>query len=174
VERSCRAHPQAEPYPRVVGERFMDVGARDGSGASVRLLIAEDEDMFAELIEVLVSQDGIELVGRARDGREAVELAERLQPDVVVMDIGMPLLDGLEATRRVAKRDPRVRVVIFTSSDDERDVDRAREVGAAAYVQKAHVDAVLLSAIRRAAAQQDSAPTIEREMRALDAAPAFP
>lgn len=143
-------------------------------GASVRVLIAEDEDMFAELIEVLVAQDGIEVVGRARNGREAVELAGRLQPDVVVMDIGMPLLDGLEATRRVGKRDPRVRVVIFTSSEDERDMDRAREVGAVAYVQKAHIDAVLLSAIRRAAAQQRPVPTVEREVSALEAAPAFP
>lgn len=143
-------------------------------GASVRVLIAEDEDMFAELIEVLVARDGIEVVGRARNGREAVELAGRLQPDVVVMDIGMPLLDGLEATRRVGKRDPRVRVVIFTSSQDERDMDRAREVGAVAYVQKAHIDAVLLSAIRRAATQQRPAPSVEREVRALEAAPAFP
>lgn len=131
---------------------------------TIRLLIAEDEDMFAELVAVLASQeDGIEVVGRARDGRAAVDLAVALEPTVIVMDIGMPLVDGIGATRRIRKRDPRVQVVIFTSSDDERDIRRAREVGAAAYVQKAHIDAVLLGAIRRAAERDGrSVPAVQR------------
>ena len=123
---------------------------------------------------VIGTQSDLIVVDEAGDGKAALAKYREHEPDVVVMDIGMPLLNGLEATRRVGKRDPRVRVVIFTSSEDERDVDRAREVGAVAYVQKAHIDAVLLSAIRRAAAQQDWAPTVEREMRALEAAPALP
>jgi DNA-binding NarL/FixJ family response regulator len=152
------------------------VGVRHTPGGPIRLLIAEDEDPFAELIAVLALQDErIEVVGRARDGREAVELAAELEPGVIVMDIGMPLLDGLDATAQIRSRDPRVRVVIFTSSDDERDVRRAREVGAAAYVQKAHIDAVLLGAIRRAAEQDGHEPgALTREIVALDPAPAFP
>ena len=119
---------------------------------AIRLLIADDDDLFAELVEALVAPDErIEVVGRARNGREAVELARTLAPDVLVMDIGMPLLDGIEATRRIRKTNPAARVVIFTGSDEARDEQRAREVGAAAYVHKTHIDAVLLAAIHRAA-----------------------
>lgn len=142
-----------------------------GDAEAIRLLIADDENMFAELVETLVRSDGrFEVVGRARDGKEAVELARRLAPDVIVMDIGMPLMDGIEATRRIRRANPLIGVVIFTGSDEERDVQRAREVGAAAYVQKTHIDAVLLAAIDRAAegAEPDASPP--RGARRLDAA----
>jgi DNA-binding NarL/FixJ family response regulator len=118
----------------------------------IRLLIVEDEDMFAELVGALVATDDrIEVVGRARNGREGVALARASAPDVIVMDIGMPVLDGIEATRKIRGADPSIGVVIFTGSDEPRDIDRARDVGAAAFVQKSHIDAVLLAAIHRAA-----------------------
>lgn len=108
--------------------------------------------MFAQLVAALLASDqGIEVVGRARNGKEGVALARRLAPAVIVMDIGMPLLDGIEATRRIRGLNPAVAVVIFTGSDEARDVERAREVGAAAFVQKSHIDAVLVAAIHRAA-----------------------
>ena len=129
----------------------MGSGVGSGGGA-IRVLIVEDEDMFAQLVAALLASDqGIEVVGRARNGKEGVALARRLAPAVIVMDIGMPLLDGIEATRRIRGLNPAVAVVIFTGSDEARDVERAREVGAAAFVQKSHIDAVLVAAIHRAA-----------------------
>lgn len=123
----------------------------------VRVLIVEDEDMFAQLVEALLAADErIEVIGRARNGQEGVAFARRLAPEVIVMDIGMPLMDGIEATRRIRSANPAIGVVIFTGSDEARDVERAREVGAAAYVQKSHIDAVLLAAIHRAASQRTS------------------
>lgn len=117
---------------------------------SLRLLIVDDEDLFVELVrELLASETGIEIVGRASNGEEAVRLTDSLSPDVVVMDVEMPLMDGIEATRRIHDRHPEVRVVIFTGSDAERDELRAREAGAVAYVRKAHVSALLVEAIRR-------------------------
>lgn len=117
---------------------------------SLRLLIVDDEDLFVELVrELLASETGIEIVGRASNGEEAVRLTDSLSPDVVVMDVEMPLMDGIEATRRIHDRHPEVRVVIFTGSDAERDELRAREAGAVAYVRKAQMAGLLVEAIRR-------------------------
>lgn len=132
--------------------RFLDMRAETNKVSAISVLIADDEDAFAELVETLLTSDGrFEVVGRARDGKEAVGLARSLLPEVIVMDIGMPVLDGIEATRRIRRANPAIGVVIFTGSDEARDIQRAREVGAAAYVQKMHIDAVLLAAIERAA-----------------------
>jgi len=129
----------------------------DRRAGPVRVLIVEDEDIFAQLVEVLLAADEqIEVVGRARDGKDGVALARSFVPDVIVMDIGMPVLDGIEATRRIRGANPAIEVVIFTGSDEARDVDRARDVGAAAFVQKSHIDAVLLAAIHRAAGRQQT------------------
>ncbi|MEX2211451.1 MAG: response regulator transcription factor [Gaiellaceae bacterium] len=137
---------------------------------ALRLLIADDEDSFAELVDALARETGeMEVVGRARNGVEAVELAEQLAPDVIVMDIGMPLMDGIEATYRILREDPEAQIVIFTGSDEARDIERARAAGASAFVEKAHIDAVLLGAIRRAGERRP--PTSARQTW-LAAAPA--
>lgn len=137
------------------------------------MLIADDEDVFAELVHALLAADErIQVVGRARNGKEAVELAVTLAPNVIVMDIGMPVLDGIEATRRIRRTAPQVNVVIFTGSDEARDEQRAREVGASAYVHKTHIDAVLLEAIRRAHERRDSRASLmqgHREYQAVAA-----
>lgn len=74
----------------------------------VKVVIADDHGLFAEALEAILTVDGrVEVVGRARDGAQAVELAERLAPDVVLMDISMPVVDGFEATRRIRERFPR-------------------------------------------------------------------
>jgi len=139
-----------------------------------RLLIADDEDLFASLVEALLgSEPGIDIVGRAHNGEEAIALAEALAPDVIVMDIGMPVMDGIEATRRIRKLQPAVAVVIFTGSDEERDERRARLAGAAAFVRKAHIAALLLDAVRRAATPVEQRQAPAEPQRKLEAAIAF-
>jgi len=113
----------------------------------VRVLIADDEPLFAEALEVLLSADErIEVVGRAADGSEAVELARTLEPDLVLMDLSMPGVDGFEATEELtANGGPRV--LVLTGSDDPADVARARSAGAAGYLTKDKIAETLVEAI---------------------------
>lgn len=94
----------------------------------------------------------MDVVGEAADGRALVSLVRAVRPDVAVVDISMPLLDGLDATRRIVRAVPATRVVILTMHDDERFAARAREAGAAAYVRKDAGVEELVSAVARAAA----------------------
>jgi DNA-binding NarL/FixJ family response regulator len=106
-------------------------------GERIRVLIADDHRLFAESLAIMLEvEPSIEVVGYAGEGREAVALAAILSPDVVVMDLDMPVMDGIEATRGVGLSAPGAKVVIVTGSRDERDEVRAREAGAAAYVPK--------------------------------------
>jgi two-component system, NarL family, nitrate/nitrite response regulator NarL len=114
----------------------------------VRVLIADDHRLFAEALEAILATDSrIEVVGRARDGAEAVELWRALRPDVILMDISMPLVDGFEATVRIRKADPHACVLMLTGSNARIDVDRARQSGAAGYVTKDRIAAELVDAI---------------------------
>jgi DNA-binding NarL/FixJ family response regulator len=124
--------------------------ARLNAAASrrVRVLLADDHSVFAESLQLLLSRDDrIDVVGWARDGKEAVKLAERLQPDVVLMDIAMPVMDGVEATRRIRETSPRVHVLIVTSSDIRGDLERARRAGASGFLTKKQSVAELMNAI---------------------------
>ena len=122
---------------------------------SVRVLIADDHGLFAEALEAILSADGrIEVAGRAHDGQQAVELAMRLQPDVVLMDISMPVLDGIEATRLIRELVPAPNVLMLTGSNSRYDVDRSREAGAAGYVTKDRIAAELVEAILQVAQNQ--------------------
>ena len=104
---------------------------------AVRVLIADDQAAYAEALKtILALHDRVEVVGHARDGAEAVGLALALEPDVVVMDVHMPTMDGLQATEALARRLPSARVVMLTASTDPADVDRARKAGALAYLTK--------------------------------------
>lgn len=95
----------------------------------------------------LQRDERVEIVARARDGREAVDLARSLRPDVVLMDLHMPVLNGIEATRRVTRAAEGSRVVIVTSSTSADDERQAREAGASAYVRKGGFAAELFDAI---------------------------
>jgi DNA-binding NarL/FixJ family response regulator len=124
------------------------IPADSPSSERIRVLIADDHGLFLEALEtILAHDDRLELVGRARDGAEAVELTERLQPDVVLMDISMPVLDGIEATRRIRALVPHACVLMLTGSNSRYDVDRSREAGAAAYVTKDRIAGELVDAI---------------------------
>ena len=114
----------------------------------VRILIADDHRLFAEALEaILATDERIEVVGQAADGGEAVELARSLGPDVVLMDVSMPVLDGFEATREIRAQSKRVRVLMLTGSNSRDDVDRSREAGASGYVTKDRIASELVAAI---------------------------
>jgi two-component system, NarL family, response regulator NreC len=105
--------------------------------ARLRLLLCDDQALFrAGLAALLRDEPRLEVVGEAGDGRAAVEEAERLRPDVVVMDIEMPHLDGVEATRRITHAHPAVKVLILTMYVDHQLVARCLEAGASGYVLK--------------------------------------
>jgi DNA-binding NarL/FixJ family response regulator len=114
----------------------------------IRVLIADDHRLFAEAIAaILATEPQIEVVGRAYDGEDAVAQGLSLQPDVILMDIAMPVLDGVEATKRIRKERSDACVVILTGSNSRADVARSREAGAAAYVTKDRIDSHLIQAI---------------------------
>ena len=116
--------------------------------SQIRVLIADDHSLFAEALQAILSTDQrFETVGIATDGAQAVELAESLNPDVVLMDISMPVLDGFEATRKLSKKVPKTCVLILTGSNARHDVNRARAAGAAGYVTKDRIAAELIEAI---------------------------
>jgi CheY-like chemotaxis protein len=118
----------------------------------VRVLIADDHRLFAEALEaVLSTEERIEVVGRAADGGEAVTMAQQLEPDVVALDISMPVMDGFEAAAQLEKLAHPPAILMLTGSSAPEDIDRARRVGAKGYVTKDAIAARLVEAILAAA-----------------------
>jgi two-component system, NarL family, nitrate/nitrite response regulator NarL len=116
--------------------------------SKIRVLIADDHRLFAETVQALLAtEERVEVVGSARDGKEAVMLTRKLQPDVILMDISMPIMDGFEATRRIRRDREDACVLILTGSNSRTDVDLARKAGAAGYVTKDRIAAELIDAI---------------------------
>lgn len=102
-----------------------------------RVLIVDDDDNAVALVRtMLASDERIEVVGRARDGCEALTVAEALDPDVVLMDLQMPVMDGIEATRRLRQQAVGARIVVLTGVKDVRRIRDAQEAGADAFVTK--------------------------------------
>ena len=103
----------------------------------ISLLLVDDHLLFREGLQSIISRwDDAEIVGEASNGVEAVHLARELLPDIVLMDISMPVLNGVEATRRITRELPSTRVVILTSSEEEKDLFEAIKGGACGYVLK--------------------------------------
>jgi DNA-binding NarL/FixJ family response regulator len=120
---------------------------------SIRVVLADDHPIVrAGIREALKELPGVEVVGEARDGREAVALVKSIRPDVVFMDISMPNLNGLEATERIIKDLPEVRVVILSRHENPDYYWRALKMGAAGYLLKKAVIAELKVALQRVAA----------------------
>jgi DNA-binding NarL/FixJ family response regulator len=120
--------------------------------ARLRILLADDHPIVRSgLAGMLADQPDLELVGEAGNGREAAELAERLTPDLVLMDLRMPELDGVEATRRIRALRPDARVLVLTTYDTDSDILRAIEAGATGYILKDAPREELYRAIRAAA-----------------------
>ncbi|MGE5295441.1 MAG: PAS domain S-box protein [Solirubrobacterales bacterium] len=121
---------------------------REGE-AGLRVLLVDDHKIVREGIEaMLIEEQDIEVVGQAGNGQEAVELARKLEPDVIVMDVAMPVMQGDEATRRIKQESPQTRVIALSMFDDARTADRMRKAGASAYLLKTAPSEQLLAAIR--------------------------
>lgn len=136
--------------------------------APIRLLIADDQPIIRRgLALMLGAEDGIEVVGQAGDGVQALELAHALSPDVVVMDLRMPRLGGVAATRRLASELPRVRVVVLTTFDDDELVLEAVRAGAQAYLLKDAEEAEVLETVRAVhRGESRLSPTVARKVLA--------
>lgn len=117
--------------------------------SKIRVLIVDDHAILREGIRALLAlQDDIDIVGEAAEGKEAVDKARQLEPDVVLMDVAMPLMDGLEATRRIRKENPRTKILILTQYDNKEYVLSSIKSGASGCIPKRAVVSELVSAIR--------------------------
>jgi two-component system response regulator NreC len=116
---------------------------------SIRILLADDHGIVRKGLRFLLErQAGMEVVGEASDGREAVRLAEQLNPDIVIMDIAMPLLNGIEATTQIVKKDPRTQVIILSMHSDEDYLLSALNAGAKGYLLKDSAEADVVRAVQ--------------------------
>jgi DNA-binding NarL/FixJ family response regulator len=114
----------------------------------LRVLIADDDPLFVETVKALLAgDDRVEVAGTASNGQDAVDLANALVPDLTLMDISMPVLDGIEAARRIRLEQPSAAVLILTGSSIATDIDRARQAGVAGILTKDRLGTQLVDAI---------------------------
>ncbi len=132
----------------------------------IRIVVAEDETIIRlDIVETLTAQ-GYEVVGEAENGQRAVELVEELRPDVVLMDISMPVMDGLSATRHIAER-TLAPVVILTAFSQRDLIDQATQAGAMSYIVKPFSETDLVPAVELAKARFDQLVALESEISDL-------
>lgn len=123
--------------------------SRPGNGRQIRVLIADDHDGIRGILRsILTAAPDIDLVGQAENGMEAVEAADRTEPDVILMDLSMPKMDGLEATRRILATHPGMKVIGLSLSVEDERIDAMYDAGARAYLVKGTAGPTLLRAIR--------------------------
>jgi DNA-binding NarL/FixJ family response regulator len=147
------------------------------SGQPVRVLLVDDQSLFREALAMLLgARTEVQVVGEAGDGFEALQRSEALRPDVVLMDLHMPVLDGIAATRRLRVEQPGVRVLALTTFDDDEDVFEALRAGALGYLLKdvssdRLVEALLAAARGESVLQPSVAAKVVARLAQLDAAP---
>jgi DNA-binding NarL/FixJ family response regulator len=136
-------------------------------GKPITILLAEDHCIMREgLVALLEAEGSFVLLGQAQTGREAVDLAKSLTPDVILMDIAMPVLNGLEATRQILESNPSAKVLILSAHSDHEYIERVNAVGALGYMEKQMPKEMLTRAIREVAKGIPFvSPTIATRMR---------
>ena len=123
--------------------------ARKAESGVIRILIADDHPVVClGLLAIINGQPDMTVVGQARSGKQAVELAHKHSPDVILMDLRMPEMEGVEAIRRIREIDPQARVVVLTTYDADEDIARALQAGAKAYILKDIAADALVACIR--------------------------
>jgi CheY-like chemotaxis protein len=142
--------PDGAAAPDTVGVGLRAYPTSGGHGGPpLRVLLADDHQVVRQgLVSLLSEEDTIEVIGEAADGREAVELAERLEPDVTILDVSMPVMSGVDAARRIKSRWPHIRIVALSMSEDPQVRERMQEAGADSYLLKTAPYQELLAAIR--------------------------
>jgi response regulator NasT len=134
--------------------------------AARRVLVAEDESLIRLDLTEMLAEEGYQVVGEAGDGATAVRLAEELRPDLVVMDVKMPVLDGISAAERIVSQ--RIAPVLILTAFSQRElVERAREAGAMAYLVKPFAKTDLVPAIEMALSRHEEIALLEREVADL-------
>src|SRR5271169_1603366 len=114
----------------------------------VRILIADDHEVVRRgLCTLLQTHEGWEICGEAKDGREVVEMAKKLSPDVVILDVGMPNLNGLAATRQLAQQNPQQKIIVLTITDSDEVIREALNAGARGFVLKSDAARDLVTAV---------------------------
>jgi CheY-like chemotaxis protein len=158
---------EAHLHPQCASEwsECLSVSAPNGAVAvsennitkrNVRILIADDFPTILELVKnILNAHPGFEVVGEARDGQHAVALAEALKPDVIVLNVTMPMMSGFEAARRIRNRFADCAIVILSSHKDDQFIAEARKAGAKGYIEKSNADEQLVRAIESAVKGQE-------------------
>jgi AmiR/NasT family two-component response regulator len=137
-----------------------------GAVAPPRVLIAEDEALIRLDLAEMLREEGYDIVGQAADGQEAVELAEQLKPDLVIMDVKMPRRDGIDAASEIASK--RIAPIVVLTAFSQRDlVERARDAGAMAYLVKPFTVSDLVPAIELALSRFNEISALEREVATL-------
>jgi two-component system, response regulator PdtaR len=135
-------------------------------GPTKRVVVAEDEVLIRMDLAEMLGEEGYDVVGQAGDGATAVDLAERLRPDLVILDVKMPVLDGIAAAEQIASQ--RIAPVVILTAFSQRDlVERARDAGAMAYLVKPFTKEQLVPAIELAASRFSELSTLEAEVADL-------
>jgi two-component system response regulator NreC len=115
---------------------------------AVRVLIADDHEMFRQGLRVLLEEEGFQFVAEASDGRQAVELCQQHHPEVAILDVAMPVLNGIYAAREIIKANPRTRVVLLTQHTEDQMVLESLRAGVTGYVLKTRATSELVQALR--------------------------
>jgi two-component system response regulator NreC len=133
-----------------LGNRGVFAGTLKGEKTMpTRIILADDHALVRQGIKSLLEREGLQVVAEASDGREAIRHAEALAPDVIVMDIGMPTLNGMEAARELARCCPKVKPILLTQHDEPQYVSAALSAGVKGYVLKSQISAELIHAIHQ-------------------------